>query len=193
DRSTRQHWRCRGPRRCRRCQSVRCWRLWTCFTGASTRARSGSTSSSLPRSSCSTDSPTARRRHATRTRLVRDATSPRLGTTTADVDDRCSITAGRLRGMTPPRPPRGANPKAEADVTERQRVCWSTVAGLGAIHVADVAGLVRAITHRVMPTLMLGAAMYTLCGLSITAGYHRLFAHRTYRATPPVRWTFLMF
>ena len=35
--------------------------------------------------------------------------------------------------------------------------------------------------------------MYLLCGLSITAGYHRLFAHRTYRASPPVRWFFLVF
>ena len=35
--------------------------------------------------------------------------------------------------------------------------------------------------------------MYILGGLSITAGYHRLFAHRTYRATAPVRWFFLAF
>jgi stearoyl-CoA desaturase (delta-9 desaturase) len=40
---------------------------------------------------------------------------------------------------------------------------------------------------------MLAAVMYALCGLSITAGYHRLFAHRSYRATPPVRWIFLLF
>jgi stearoyl-CoA desaturase (delta-9 desaturase) len=66
------------------------------------------------------------------------------------------------------------------------------VAGLGVIHAAGVAGLVRAISHRVMPTLMLATGMYALCGLSITAGYHRLFAHRTYRATWPVRWVFLL-
>ena len=35
--------------------------------------------------------------------------------------------------------------------------------------------------------------MYLLGGLSITAGYHRLFAHRTYRASAPVRWFFLAF
>jgi stearoyl-CoA desaturase (delta-9 desaturase) len=40
---------------------------------------------------------------------------------------------------------------------------------------------------------MLAAVMYVACGLSITAGYHRLFAHRTYRATAPVRWMFLLF
>jgi stearoyl-CoA desaturase (delta-9 desaturase) len=29
--------------------------------------------------------------------------------------------------------------------------------------------------------------------LSVTAGYHRLFAHRSYRASAPVRWFFLYF
>jgi stearoyl-CoA desaturase (Delta-9 desaturase) len=32
-----------------------------------------------------------------------------------------------------------------------------------------------------------------VCGLSITAGYHRLFAHRTYRPVACVRWFFLVF
>jgi stearoyl-CoA desaturase (delta-9 desaturase) len=35
--------------------------------------------------------------------------------------------------------------------------------------------------------------MYVVCGLSMTAGYHRLFAHRTYRASAPVRWALLVF
>jgi stearoyl-CoA desaturase (delta-9 desaturase) len=43
------------------------------------------------------------------------------------------------------------------------------------------------------PTLLLAGAMYLLGGLSITSGYHRLFAHRTYRASAPVRWFFLAF
>ena len=42
-------------------------------------------------------------------------------------------------------------------------------------------------------TLALAVVMYVLCGLGITAGYHRLFAHRTYRASPPVRWAMLAF
>jgi stearoyl-CoA desaturase (delta-9 desaturase) len=31
------------------------------------------------------------------------------------------------------------------------------------------------------------------CGLGITAGYHRLFAHRTYSPVAPVRWALLAF
>src|SRR2546423_13527889 len=92
-----------------------------------------------------------------------------------------------------PTAPSEASPAVKPAAAASEPVCWSTVAGLGVIHVAGIVGLVRAITDRVMPTLMLGAAMYTVCGLSITAGYHRLFAHRTYRATPPVRWAFLAF
>src|SRR6185369_10001889 len=30
-------------------------------------------------------------------------------------------------------------------------------------------------------------------GFSITAGYHRLFAHNTYRAHPLLRWFFVLF
>jgi fatty-acid desaturase len=80
---------------------------------------------------------------------------------------------------------------ATAEATEaRTPLCWTTVVGLVAVRVAGIAGLVWAVTHPVVPTLLLAAAMYVACGLSITAGYHRLFAHRTYRATAPVRWMF---
>ena len=72
-------------------------------------------------------------------------------------------------------------------------LCWSTVVGLGLVHAAGVAGLVYLLVRPVLRTVLLGAAMYTICGLSITAGYHRLFAHRSYRVAAPVRWVFLLF
>jgi stearoyl-CoA desaturase (delta-9 desaturase) len=72
-------------------------------------------------------------------------------------------------------------------------VCWSTVAGLALIHAAGVAGLVWIVVRPSVPTLILAAAMYVVCGMAITAGYHRLFAHRTYHATAPVRWVLLAF
>jgi stearoyl-CoA desaturase (delta-9 desaturase) len=43
------------------------------------------------------------------------------------------------------------------------------------------------------PTVALGIAWFVCCGLSITAGYHRLLAHRAYRATAVVRAFFLLF
>lgn len=42
-------------------------------------------------------------------------------------------------------------------------------------------------------TLLLGLAWFVLCGLSITAGYHRLFAHRTYEAVSGLRLAALLF
>lgn len=42
-------------------------------------------------------------------------------------------------------------------------------------------------------TWVLAGVFLVLGGLSITAGYHRLFAHRTYRAVWPVRLFFVLF
>ncbi|OGW78361.1 MAG: hypothetical protein A2Z83_03855 [Omnitrophica bacterium GWA2_52_8] len=43
------------------------------------------------------------------------------------------------------------------------------------------------------PELMLFLFYMTATGLSITAGYHRLFSHVTYRANPVIRFLFLFF
>jgi stearoyl-CoA desaturase (delta-9 desaturase) len=42
------------------------------------------------------------------------------------------------------------------------------------------------------PTWLLAAVMFFLSGLSITAGYHRLFTHNTYTAAWPVRLLFVL-
>jgi stearoyl-CoA desaturase (delta-9 desaturase) len=77
--------------------------------------------------------------------------------------------------------------------TDRTPLCWSTIAGLVLIHVGGAAGAIWLVVHPSPPTLALAVAFYVACGLSITAGYHRLFAHRTYRAKAPLRWCLLLF
>ena len=72
------------------------------------------------------------------------------------------------------------------------RICWTTIAGLGVVHVGGVIGVVWIFARPSAATLVLGATMYAVCGLSVSAGYHRLFAHRTYRAKAPVRWALLV-
>ncbi len=72
-------------------------------------------------------------------------------------------------------------------------ICWTTVLGLSVIHLGGLAGLLYIIVRPSVATLVLALVLYLPCGLSITAGYHRLFAHRTYRASAPVRWFFLVF
>src|SRR4029079_7894642 len=71
-------------------------------------------------------------------------------------------------------------------------LCWPTIAGLSVVHVGGAAGLAWILVHPSIHTLVTGAIAYALSGLAITAGYHRLFAHRTYRAALPVRWFFLV-
>lgn len=71
-------------------------------------------------------------------------------------------------------------------------LCWTTIAGLGVIHLGGLAGIVWIVLHPSVPTLMAAAVFYMASGLSITAGYHRLFAHRTYRTIAPVRWLLLI-
>ena len=88
--------------------------------------------------------------------------------------------------------PRAATTRAPS-TTPPPGISWGTVAGLGAIHLGAAIGLVYLILRPSVPTLLLAGTMYLLGGLSITAGYHRLFAHRTYRASAPVRWFFLAF
>lgn len=75
----------------------------------------------------------------------------------------------------------------------QSRLCWSTIAGLVLIHGAGVAGAVWLVVHPSVPTVLLAVSFYVVCGLSVTAGYHRLFAHRTYRAVAPLRWCLLVF
>jgi stearoyl-CoA desaturase (delta-9 desaturase) len=86
------------------------------------------------------------------------------------------------------RGPSRQHPRAGDD-----RLCWSTIAGLLLIHVAGAAGVVWIVLNPSLPTLALTGAFYVACGLSVTAGNHRLFAHRTYRPTAAVRWALLAF
>jgi stearoyl-CoA desaturase (Delta-9 desaturase) len=70
-------------------------------------------------------------------------------------------------------------------------LCWTTIGGLGVVHAGGVAGVVWLVVHPSVMTLVAAAMCYGVSGLGITAGYHRLFAHRTYRAAAPLRWVLL--
>ena len=84
-------------------------------------------------------------------------------------------------------------PDTTAAPTPASGLCWTTIAGLSLIHLAGIAGLVWIVLNPSLPTLVLTAVLYVACGLGITAGYHRLFAHRTYNPVAPVRWALLAF
>lgn len=70
---------------------------------------------------------------------------------------------------------------------------WPTALFVAAMHLGAVWGVVHLVLHFSWWTLLLGILWYLLCGLSITAGYHRLFSHRAYQASAPVRAALLAF
>ncbi len=65
---------------------------------------------------------------------------------------------------------------------------------LGSLCLALVLVPWRVLTHGLTWTeALVGLAMFFAIGLSVTAGYHRLFSHRAYQASWPVRLVFLLF
>jgi stearoyl-CoA desaturase (delta-9 desaturase) len=74
-----------------------------------------------------------------------------------------------------------------------RRLDWRNIAFLAFAHVGAALGVAWAVLHFNPWTLLLAAIWMVLCSLSITAGYHRLFAHRTYDAAPWVRLFALLF
>jgi len=76
----------------------------------------------------------------------------------------------------------------------RPRVAWKIVGFFSVAHVLAAATVVYLVCVRSSPwTLGLGALWLALCGLSITAGYHRHFAHPTHKATWLLRAFYLLF
>ncbi|MCA9321695.1 MAG: fatty acid desaturase [Planctomycetes bacterium] len=61
------------------------------------------------------------------------------------------------------------------------------------MHLLAVAGIVHLALNFSWQTLTLGVVWYLFCGLSITAGYHRLFAHCSYKAAGWLRAFWLAF
>jgi stearoyl-CoA desaturase (delta-9 desaturase) len=70
---------------------------------------------------------------------------------------------------------------------------WVNICFLLAAHALAGVGIWWMLTHFNAWTVVLGASWFAFCGLSITAGYHRLFAHRTYDAARWVRLVALLF
>jgi len=77
---------------------------------------------------------------------------------------------------------------------ERLAPCWKAILVLGFGHLVAAFAVVYLVRIRFSWwTVGLGGLWLLLCGLAITGGYHRLFAHPTYRASWPVRLFHLCF
>ncbi len=71
---------------------------------------------------------------------------------------------------------------------------WTNITVIAGAHLlALLAILYLALVHFSWATVALGLAWFALCGVAITGGYHRLYAHRSYRASALLRAFYLFF
>lgn len=72
---------------------------------------------------------------------------------------------------------------------------WSTLVFIATYHLLLFVALPLYLTAHTPSRALIGGAVFLLVGsmLSITAGYHRLYTHRTYRVRKPVEWVLLFF
>ena len=74
------------------------------------------------------------------------------------------------------------------------QLSWTNLLFLAGAHVLALAAVAWLVLVCASPwTIGLGCLWFALCGVSITGGYHRLFAHPTYRASRALRAFYLVF
>ena len=74
------------------------------------------------------------------------------------------------------------------------RLNWTNLFFIVGAHGMALLAIVYLAAVRCSPwTVAIGVAWLALSGLSITGGYHRLFAHRSYTAAGPLRLLYLLF
>jgi len=74
-----------------------------------------------------------------------------------------------------------------------ERLNWTVAVVLIIVHALAALAVWHFAWRRDWGTLILFNVWLLLCGLAITAGYHRLFSHPTYRASWPVRLLYVLF
>jgi stearoyl-CoA desaturase (Delta-9 desaturase) len=79
-------------------------------------------------------------------------------------------------------------------VHESKHKDWINISVIALAHLIALGGLAWLVFVQASPwTIALGLLWFALCGMGITGGYHRLFAHKSYRASPLVRAFYLAF
>lgn len=78
--------------------------------------------------------------------------------------------------------------------SDGQKPNWTNIGFIVGAHALALVAIVYLATVRSSGwTLFVGVLWFALSGLSITGGYHRLFAHRSYAAAGPLRVLYLLF
>lgn len=104
----------------------------------------------------------------------------------ANEPETCLAPRHRARRATPAPPP--VPQRSELPLTEgRLELDWTNILFLSFAHLVAAVGAWWAVVHFNPWTLALALVWLIVCSMSITAGYHRLFAHCTYKAAAWVR------
>ncbi|MDH4147346.1 MAG: fatty acid desaturase [Acidimicrobiia bacterium] len=104
-----------------------------------------------------------------------------------------STTQPEARRPAPASQPEGAA-EGELVLGMTREKDWVNISVIGAAHLLALAGVAWLVFVAASPwTVALGLVWFALCGMGITGGYHRLFAHKSYRASWPVRLFYLCF
>ncbi|KAH8346983.1 acyl-CoA Delta-9 desaturase [Drosophila kikkawai] len=75
----------------------------------------------------------------------------------------------------------------------RLKLVWRNIIAFGYLHLAALYGAYLMVTSAKWPTIALAYILYVVSGLGITAGAHRLWAHRSYKAKWPLRLLLVIF
>lgn len=73
------------------------------------------------------------------------------------------------------------------DQEYRVQIVWRNVLLMSALHIGALLGLRQCFVSAQWKTIIAAYLMYALGGIGITAGAHRLWAHRSYKAKWPLR------
>ncbi|XP_077276078.1 acyl-CoA Delta-9 desaturase-like isoform X1 [Temnothorax americanus] len=74
-----------------------------------------------------------------------------------------------------------------------RKIVWKSVINLTYIHLAGIYGLYMAFFQAKYQSLIWSFASLVVAGLGVTAGTHRLWAHRSYEAKWPMRFILMIF
>lgn len=85
-------------------------------------------------------------------------------------------------------------PEEESCVNFKRKVVWKSAFNMTLLHVFALHGLYLVIRGQVMwRSVMFSCFLYVISMLGITAGAHRLWSHRSYKAKMPLRVILMIF
>ncbi|RZF38405.1 hypothetical protein LSTR_LSTR006531 [Laodelphax striatellus] len=81
----------------------------------------------------------------------------------------------------------------EPEIKHKVKIFWRNVFTLTYFHIASVYGVYLALTNTKWQTFAFVAFLYVITKIGITAGVHRLWTHRAYKANFPLRALLMFF